>query len=430
MQVANVQTYVATELAALVNSAPTTLDTLDELASALGDDANFSTTVLTLIGTKASNSALTSTYVTNTVFQSALANTNLAIADRMQVANVIAYTAKYLEVANNTGGASVTVQNTAPTITANGDLWWDNSDGELYVAYANNWVEAVAQDVTPYTNNASYTTGNTTLTFVRTDGSQYEVYLDLSGVSGEVSNSYITSTYVTNTVFQSALANTNTYIATKTDDSTVLATNTALRTLISDRIQVANADSKYATWSSLISTNTAIRSYVDTEVAALVNSAPTTLNTLEELATALGDDANFSTTVLTLIGTKASNATLTSTYVTNTTFNSTVSQYLQVANSTNFLVQSDVDQYLQVANVSQYIPANTSTTSATLSGNTATFTRADSSTFDLDLSGIASVQGVVHLSLLRILHLCHRQKVICTLTMNLQQCSSTMTVHG
>jgi hypothetical protein len=246
MQVANVQSYVATELAALVNSAPTTLDTLDELASALGDDANFSTTVLTLIGTKASNSALTSTYVTNTVFQSALANTNLAIADRMQVANVIAYTAKYLEVANSSsGGASITVSNTAPSITSNGELWWDNADGELYISYSNNWVEAVAQDVTPYTNNASYTTGNTTLTFVRTDGSQYEVYLDLSGVSGEVSNSYITSTYVTNTVFQSALANTNTYIATKTDDSTVLATNTALRTLISDRIQVANAETRF-----------------------------------------------------------------------------------------------------------------------------------------------------------------------------------------
>jgi hypothetical protein len=416
MQVANVHSYVATEIAGLVNSAPTTLNTLDELATALGDDANFSTTVLTLVGTKASNA----------VFQSALANTNSYIAtktddstvlatntalrtlidDRLQVANlnttladywpsanIITYTAKYLEVANSSSGAAVTVSNTAPSITANGDLWWDNADGELYIAYSNNWVEAVAQDVTPYTNNASYTTGNTTLTFVRTDGSQYEVYLDLSGVSGEVSNSYLTSTFVTNTDFQSALANTNSYIATKTDDSTVLATNTALRTLIDDRMQVANADSKYATWSSLISTNTAIRSYVDTEVAALVNSAPTTLNTLEELATALGDDANFSTTVLTLIGTKASNATLTSTYVTNTTFNSTVSQYLQVANSTNFLVQSDVDQYLQVANVSQYIPANTSTTSATLSGNTATFTRADSSTFDLDLSGIASSGG-------------------------------------
>src|SRR5210317_227014 len=55
-----------------------------------------------------------------------------------------------------------------------------------------------------------------------------------------------TSTLVTNANFQSALANTNVYISTKTDDSTVLATNTALRTLISDRIQVANLNSTLA----------------------------------------------------------------------------------------------------------------------------------------------------------------------------------------
>ena len=46
------QTYVDTAVSNLVDSAPATLDTLNELASALGDDANFSTTVTTSIGTK------------------------------------------------------------------------------------------------------------------------------------------------------------------------------------------------------------------------------------------------------------------------------------------------------------------------------------------------------------------------------------------
>ena len=41
----------------------------------------------------------------------------------------------------------------------------------------------------------------------------------------------------------------------------------------------------------------ASRNYVDTEIASLVASAPDALNTLNELASALGDDANFSTTV-------------------------------------------------------------------------------------------------------------------------------------
>lgn len=44
--------YVDTELAALVDSAPATLDTLNELAAALGDDPNFATTVTNSIATK------------------------------------------------------------------------------------------------------------------------------------------------------------------------------------------------------------------------------------------------------------------------------------------------------------------------------------------------------------------------------------------
>ena len=48
----------------------------------------------------------------------------------------------------------------------------------------------------------------------------------------------------------------------------------------------------------------ATKSYVDTEVSNLVDSAPGALNTLNELATALGDDANFSTTITNSVATK------------------------------------------------------------------------------------------------------------------------------
>ena len=48
----------------------------------------------------------------------------------------------------------------------------------------------------------------------------------------------------------------------------------------------------------------ATKNYVDTEVSALVDSAPGTLNTLNELAAALGDDASFSTTITNSIATK------------------------------------------------------------------------------------------------------------------------------
>lgn len=46
------ETYVDNKVAGLVDSAPAALDTLNELAAALGDDPNFATTVATQIGTK------------------------------------------------------------------------------------------------------------------------------------------------------------------------------------------------------------------------------------------------------------------------------------------------------------------------------------------------------------------------------------------
>lgn len=46
------ETYVNNKVASIVDSAPATLDTLNELAAALGDDSNFATTVATQIGNK------------------------------------------------------------------------------------------------------------------------------------------------------------------------------------------------------------------------------------------------------------------------------------------------------------------------------------------------------------------------------------------
>ena len=52
------------------------------------------------------------------------------------------------------------------------------------------------------------------------------------------------------------------------------------------------------------------KNYVDTKVASIVDSAPETLDTLKELSNALGDDANFATTVTTNIGKKVDKPTV------------------------------------------------------------------------------------------------------------------------
>jgi hypothetical protein len=55
-------------------------------------------------------------------------------------------------------------------------------------------------------------------------------------------------------------------------------------------------------------TDAATKGYVDSAVSALVDSAPEALDTLNELAAALGDDPNFATTVASSIGEKLAKA--------------------------------------------------------------------------------------------------------------------------
>ena len=58
---------------------------------------------------------------------------------------------------------------------------------------------------------------------------------------------------------------------------------------------------------SYLSTNNwATQSYVQTQITGLVDSAPAALDTLNELAAAINDDANFSTTITNSLATKAS----------------------------------------------------------------------------------------------------------------------------
>ena len=76
----------------------------------------------------------------------------------------------------------------------------------------------------------------------------------------------------------------------KVDDSQVL-TNVPSGAVFTDTVYTL--PSGYAT-----------ESYVGTQISNLVDSSPAALNTLNELASALGDDANFSTTVTNSIATK------------------------------------------------------------------------------------------------------------------------------
>ena len=54
----------------------------------------------------------------------------------------------------------------------------------------------------------------------------------------------------------------------------------------------------------MIGTDASNKSYVDGAISALIDSAPGLLDTLNEIATALGNDPAFATTITGLIGEK------------------------------------------------------------------------------------------------------------------------------
>lgn len=96
------------------------------------------------------------------------------------------------------------------------------------------------------------------------------------------------------------------YAVSITSDSTInigSSGNAAPLTLAGN--VVVDGDSTISIPEPTEDTHAATKSYVDTSVAGLVDSAPETLNTLKELSTALGNDENFATTVANQIGTVA-----------------------------------------------------------------------------------------------------------------------------
>lgn len=116
----------------------------------------------------------------------------------------------------------------------------------------------------------------------------------------------------------------NTLATTKADKATTLSgygiTDAYTKTEVDGKINSkANSSDVY--------TKAETEDQIDIKVAALVSQAPETLDTLDELAAALGDDPNFATTVSNQIGTKLNTSTYTAdkaTFATKTELSSKV----------------------------------------------------------------------------------------------------------
>ena len=103
-------------------------------------------------------------------------------------------------------------------------------------------------------------------------------------------------------------------------DAASVSTAAADATTKANAAQAAAEATAAAALSSAISTEVSNRNTaISTAVDSLVDGAPALLNTLNELAAAINDDANYTTTITTALGTKANSADVTSSLATAAT---------------------------------------------------------------------------------------------------------------
>ena len=183
---ADANTYTDTAIANLVDTAPTTLDTLNELASALGDDANFSTTVTTSIATKLATADFTSTADTwlgtkdtgDLAEGSNLYYTDARVDARITNAGQTPVTGSDLDMNGNKvlfANVYATTGDLPSATTYHGMFAHVHATGKGYFAHAGNWVElANASEV--FNGNYNSLSGAPNFASVATSGS----YNDLS----------------------------------------------------------------------------------------------------------------------------------------------------------------------------------------------------------------------------------------------------------
>jgi hypothetical protein len=155
--------YVDGELSNLVSGAPATLDTLNELAAALGNDANLSVTLTGMIGNVAANAATNATNI-NTVQE------NVASLDTTVTANTY---------------------NTYTTLTANTYNTYNTLNGRI---------NTVQDNIAASSNNA-WVNANDFATYSTVTANIYNTYTTLSSqisASGGISNVVIGGTDLSN----------------------------------------------------------------------------------------------------------------------------------------------------------------------------------------------------------------------------------------
>ena len=187
------EAYVTTSISNIVDSAPGALNTLNELAAALGDDANYATTTTNAIALKADTSAL-STVATSGLFADltsrptiSLAGNNLTYdATTIDLTSVGATGPQGTQGVQGTQGIQGDTGSTGPAGSAgsNGSNGTDGNDGAAGAAGAAGDAGAAGAAGADGTSISSGAVSAGTLTLTMSDASTVTVSGSVNGATG------------------------------------------------------------------------------------------------------------------------------------------------------------------------------------------------------------------------------------------------------
>ena len=279
-----VQGIVDAAVANLIDGAPNALNSVWELANALNRDANYAYTVsqnlISLGNSITTNSGLISG-LTNSL-SNLTANTSSEIS--WLTGNASAHTSANTSVHGISNTLNLVYNDNAALTNERTPVALSVTEGKI----ANSAVTAakIASDAveTAKIANAAVTAAKLASDSVET---------------AKIANGAVTDEKIANNIAQSHIANLTTDLGLLASQASVdlkapLASPALTGTPTAPTAAAATNTTQIAT-----------TEFVRAEVAALVNSAGSTLDTLGEIATALGNDANLSSTLTTSIGLKA-----------------------------------------------------------------------------------------------------------------------------
>ena len=333
----------------VVDAAPGALDTLNELAAALNDDPNFATTITNTIAQK--QDKLVSGESIKTINGNSLLGEgdiiiqggeggDIDLSDyalKTEIPDVSEFITeteadgKYqATLVSNTNiktinGQSVLGSGNIEITTGTGGITDAPADGNTYGRKDNTWETITIPDTSNLATKQEVQAKQDTLvsgTNIKTINGEtvlgegdITIEIPEEGISDAPQDSKLYGrqngqwTEIDTTQLRQDVNNLST---NKADKATTLSgygiTNAYTKTEVDAELNnKANSSDVYT--KSNVYTKDETDSAINTKVSALVNQAPETMDTLDELAAALGDDPNFATTVANQIGTKLDTST-------------------------------------------------------------------------------------------------------------------------